>query len=56
MTIAVHDVDAVCAGPARRGVELIDGPADRPPGQRTARFADPAGHIWELAQNAAKPD
>ena len=50
MTIAVGDVDAVCAGLARRGVELINGPADRPPGQCTARFADPAGHIWEVSQ------
>lgn len=50
MTIAVHDVDAVCADLARRGAELINGPADRPPGRRTARFADPAGHIWEVSQ------
>lgn len=50
MTIVVHDVDAVCAGLARRGVELINEPADRPPGQRTARFGDPAGHIWEVSQ------
>jgi lactoylglutathione lyase len=50
MTIVVHDVDAVCAGLAARGVELLNGPADRPRGQRTARFADPAGHIWEVSQ------
>ena len=50
MTIVVGDVDAVCAGLTGRGVELINGPADRPPGQRTARFADPAGHIWEVSQ------
>lgn len=50
MTIVVGDVDAVCAGLTGRGVELINGPADRPRGQRTARFADPAGHIWEVSQ------
>lgn len=50
MTMAVGDVDAVCADLTARGVELLNGPADRPPGQRTARFADPAGHIWEVSQ------
>jgi lactoylglutathione lyase len=53
MTIAVGDVDAVCAGLARRGVELISGPADEARGQRTARFADPAGHIWAVSQQLA---
>ncbi|MGH3394827.1 MAG: VOC family protein [Streptosporangiaceae bacterium] len=53
MTIVVGDVDAVCAGLAARGVELISGPADRPRGQRTARFADPAGHLWEVSQQLA---
>ena len=33
-----------------RGVELLNGPMDRPWGIRTAAFADPAGHIWEIAQ------
>ncbi|MGH3402377.1 MAG: hypothetical protein ACRDRJ_07680 [Streptosporangiaceae bacterium] len=26
------------------------GPADRPWGMRTVTFADPGGHIWEIAQ------
>ena len=39
----------MCAELARRGVELINGPMDRPWGVRTACFADPAGHIWEIA-------
>jgi lactoylglutathione lyase len=34
-----------------RGVELINGPLDRPWGQRTACFADPDGHLWEVAQS-----
>ena len=49
-TIEVDDVDATCAELARRGVELINGPIDRPWGVRTACFKDPAGHIWEIAK------
>ena len=33
-----------------RGVELLNGPMDRPWGIRTASFVDPAGHIWEIAK------
>lgn len=49
-TIEVDDVDATCAELARRGVELLNGPMDRPWGVRTACFRDPAGHIWEIAK------
>jgi catechol 2,3-dioxygenase-like lactoylglutathione lyase family enzyme len=49
-TIAVDDVDAVCARLAERGVELLNGPMDRPWGIRTASFRDPGGHIWEIAR------
>ena len=49
-TIDVDDVDAMCAELSRRGVELLNGPMDRPWGVRTASFADPAGHIWEIAK------
>jgi uncharacterized glyoxalase superfamily protein PhnB len=28
----------------------VNGPVDRPWGRRTAAFADPAGHAWEVAQ------
>lgn len=48
-TITVDDVDAKCAELTERGVELLNGPMDRPWGIRTATFADPAGHIWEIA-------
>ena len=51
LTIGVDDVDAVCAELARRGVQLLNGPMDRPWGIRTASFTDPAGHIWEIAQD-----
>ena len=50
LTIDVDDVDAMCAELARRGVELLNGPMDRPWGVRTACFSDPGGHIWEIAQ------
>jgi len=33
----------------RRGVKLLNGPMDRPWGNRTASFRDPGGHIWEIA-------
>jgi catechol 2,3-dioxygenase-like lactoylglutathione lyase family enzyme len=49
-TITVDDVDATCAELAKRGVELLNGPIDRPWGIRTACFKDPGGHIWEIAQ------
>ena len=49
LTIAVDDVDATCAMLAERGVELLNGPMDRPWGIRTASFRDPGGHIWEIA-------
>ncbi len=49
-TITVDDVDAMCAELARRGVELLNGPMDRPWGIRTASFVDPGGHIWEIAK------
>jgi lactoylglutathione lyase len=50
LTIPVDDVDAVSAELRARGVELLNGPIDRPWGVRTAAFADPAGHVWELAR------
>jgi len=50
LTIEVDDVDAVCAELAARGVELLNGPMDRPWGVRTASFIDPGGHIWEIAR------
>lgn len=49
LTITVDDVDATCAQLTARGVHLLNGPMDRPWGIRTAAFADPAGHIWEIA-------
>ena len=55
-TIGVDDVDAVCAELARRDVHLLNGPMDRPWGIRTASFADPGGHIWEIAAPLPRTD
>jgi catechol 2,3-dioxygenase-like lactoylglutathione lyase family enzyme len=49
-TIWVDDADLACTQLRQRGVALLNGPMDREWGQRTASFADPDGHIWELAQ------
>jgi catechol 2,3-dioxygenase-like lactoylglutathione lyase family enzyme len=54
--IIVEDVDAVCAEIAGRGVHPITGPADRDWGMRTPTFADPGGHVWEIAQGLASAD
>jgi lactoylglutathione lyase len=50
-TIWVADVDAACVELRTKGIDLINGPIDRVWGQRTACFADPDGHIWEIAQS-----
>ena len=49
LTVWVEDTDAVCQALASKGVELLNGPIDRPWGVRTATFTDPDGHIWEVA-------
>ena len=48
-TVTVADVDALHASLVAKGVEFLNGPMDRPWGPRTATFADPAGHMWEIA-------
>ena len=50
LTIRVADVDEVCFALREIGVDLLNGPIDRPWGRRTASFADPSGHVWEIAQ------
>ena len=49
--MAVDDVDAVAGELVGRGATLISGPADQPWGIRTVTFSDPAGYVWELAQD-----
>jgi predicted enzyme related to lactoylglutathione lyase len=48
-TLAVDDVDVMVEELKSRGVDLLNGPMDRPWGIRTASFRDPGGHIWEVA-------
>jgi catechol 2,3-dioxygenase-like lactoylglutathione lyase family enzyme len=55
-TVPVDDVDAACRELQARGVIMLNGPMDRPWGVRTASFRDPAGHIWEIAQNLQRAD
>jgi len=50
LTIRVVDVDQACTALGEIGVDLLNGPIDRPWGRRTASFADPSGHVWEIAQ------
>jgi len=54
LTIWVDDTDAACARLAEQGVELLNGPLDREWGVRTACFADPDGHVWEVAQRLSR--
>ena len=49
-TLGVEDVDQMCEELRARGVELLNGPMDRPWGIRTASFRDPGGHVWEIAK------
>jgi catechol 2,3-dioxygenase-like lactoylglutathione lyase family enzyme len=50
-SIGVADVDATAADLQARGVELLNGPMDRPWGIRTAAFQDPCGCVWEIASD-----
>lgn len=55
LTIKVEDTDAECRRLEELGVPLLNGPVDRPWGRRTAAFADPAGNVWEIAQEISVP-
>lgn len=50
-TLAVADVDEVASVLTGNGVQLLNGPIDRPWGVRTASFCDPSGHVWEIADH-----
>jgi catechol 2,3-dioxygenase-like lactoylglutathione lyase family enzyme len=54
LTVWVDDADAACEELSARGVDLLNGPVDRPWGVRTAAFADPDGHVWEVAQQLSQ--
>jgi len=55
LSLWVDDVDSTCVVLAERGVRLLNGPVDRPWGKRTAAFADPAGTVWEVAEDIPAP-
>jgi len=50
LTVNVTDADAVISELEQHGVKMINGPVDQRWDRRTAAFADPAGHVWEIAQ------
>jgi lactoylglutathione lyase len=56
LTIWVDDTDAACAELGARGVTLLNGPMNREWGLRTACFTDPAGTIWEIAQELSRAE
>ena len=49
-TIWFDSCDAATEELRGRGIEFLNGPQDRPWGQRTSVFSDPDGHTWEIAQ------
>lgn len=51
-TLRVKDVDAMVKSLDDRGVTLLNGPQDMSWGVRTASFADPDNHVWELADHS----
>lgn len=56
ITVVTADANAMFAELSARGVAFLNGPIERPWGRRTAAFADPAGVIWEIAQELPSSD
>ncbi len=50
LTVWTDDVAAAAERLADRGISLLNGPFDRPWGQRTVCIVDPDGNVWEFAQ------
>jgi catechol 2,3-dioxygenase-like lactoylglutathione lyase family enzyme len=55
LTVNVRNADTVISELEQHGVKMINGPVDQRWGRRTAAFADPAGHVWEIAQVLSDP-
>lgn len=49
-TIRVDNADEAYEELTGRGARFLNGPVDRPWGRRTAAFVDPAGNVWEIAE------
>ena len=48
--IRVEDVDALAARARAHGARILQGPVDRPYGERECEIEDPAGHRWQFDQ------
>lgn len=53
LCVGVENVDVVYEALTARGVSFIKPPVDQAWGRRTAYFADPEGHLWELWHSLA---
>ena len=51
-TLRHANVDLIAEQLEAAGVELLNGPMDRPWGVRTLSFQDPDGHVFEVANHA----
>ncbi len=51
-TLRCAEIDQATDELIAAGVQILNGPIDRPWGVRTVSFQDPSGHTWELANHA----
>ena len=51
LAAGVEDVDAAYEDLKAKGVTFLRPPTNQPWGLRTAYFADPEGHLWEINQS-----
>lgn len=57
LAAGVEDVDAAYETLKAKGVTFLKPPTNQPWGLRTAYFADPEGHLWEINQSiGAQPE
>ena len=57
LAAGVEDVDAAYEALSAKGVTFLRPPTNQPWGLRTAHFADPEGHLWEINQSlGSKPE
>ncbi len=57
LAASVEDVDAAYEALKAKGVTFLRPPTNQPWGLRTAYFADPEGHLWEINQSlGSKPE
>ena len=51
LSIEVDDADAVAAKAVSAGARMVQPPADQFYGYRSAKVADPFGHVWAIMTN-----